>query len=75
MGETHVKMPQTEASPFCTDRTAHTTPRSAAASCNNNTTKRQRITGREVAVYSISCKCATNIDITLRWLTAHAKKG
>jgi ADP-ribosylation factor-like protein 8 len=28
---------------------------------------------REVCVYSISCKCQTNIDITLEWLTKHAK--
>mmetsp|Transcript_15146 Transcript_15146/g.44664 ORF Transcript_15146/g.44664 Transcript_15146/m.44664 type:complete len:184 (-) Transcript_15146:602-1153(-) len=28
---------------------------------------------REVCVYSISCKCTTNIDITLEWLTKHAK--
>ncbi|MEW5311320.1 MAG: hypothetical protein WDW38_003047 [Sanguina aurantia] len=29
--------------------------------------------GREVCVYSISCKKSTNIDITLEWLTRHAK--
>ena len=29
--------------------------------------------GREVAVYSISCKDQTNLDITLQWLTKHAK--
>lgn len=28
---------------------------------------------REVAVYSISCKSQKNIDITLEWLTKHAK--
>lgn len=35
----------------------------------------QKAGGREVCVYSISCKSQTNIDITLQWLTAHAKKG
>jgi hypothetical protein len=39
------------------------------------TATEQKVTGREVCVYSISCKCTTNIDITLQWLTAHAKKG
>lgn len=29
--------------------------------------------GREVCCYSISCKKQTNIDITLDWLTKHAK--
>jgi ADP-ribosylation factor-like protein 8 len=29
--------------------------------------------GREVCVYSISCKEQRNIDITLEWLTRHAK--
>lgn len=33
----------------------------------------QSITGREVCVYSISCKNQTNIDLTLQWLTKHAK--
>jgi hypothetical protein len=33
----------------------------------------QDIKEREVCVYSISCKCQTNIDITLEWLTKHAK--
>lgn len=28
---------------------------------------------REVCVYSISCKVKSNIDITLEWLTRHAK--
>jgi hypothetical protein len=28
---------------------------------------------REVCVYSISCKNQSNIDITLEWLTKHAK--
>lgn len=28
---------------------------------------------REVCVYSISCKRQTNVDITLEWLTRHAK--
>jgi len=31
------------------------------------------ITGREVCCYSISAKNQTNIDITLQWLTDHAK--
>lgn len=34
----------------------------------------QSVSNREVAVYSISCKCSTNIDVTLEWLTKHAKK-
>ncbi|GBG00146.1 ADP-ribosylation factor 8B [Raphidocelis subcapitata] len=34
-----------------------------------------KLSGRELAVYSISCKNSTNIDITLQWLTAHAKKS
>lgn len=29
--------------------------------------------GREVCVYSISCLRQSNIDITLEWLTRHAK--
>eukprot|EP00983_Pelagomonas_calceolata_P035777 1119809-Pelagomonas_calceolata.AAC.2 len=29
--------------------------------------------GREVCVYSISCKRQSNIDITLDWLSRHAK--
>lgn len=33
----------------------------------------QNIAGREVCVYSISCKNQTNIDLTLQWLTKHAK--
>lgn len=33
----------------------------------------KRITDREVAAYSISCKRQTNIDNTLDWLTQHAK--
>eukprot|EP00879_Flechtneria_rotunda_P001405 GHRR01001557.1.p1 GENE.GHRR01001557.1~~GHRR01001557.1.p1 ORF type:complete len:222 (+),score=44.50 GHRR01001557.1:97-762(+) len=33
----------------------------------------QSITGREVCCYSISCKQQNNIDITLEWLTKHAK--
>ena len=36
-------------------------------------TASQSITGREVCVYSISCKNQTNIDLTLQWLTKHAK--
>ncbi|KAJ9514108.1 hypothetical protein QJQ45_002212 [Haematococcus lacustris] len=28
---------------------------------------------REVCVYSVSCRRQTNIDITLEWLTRHAK--
>ena len=31
------------------------------------------VQGRETCVYSISCKSASNIDVTLRWLQAHAK--
>ncbi|GAB4823189.1 hypothetical protein N2152v2_010235 [Parachlorella kessleri] len=33
----------------------------------------QSIRDREVCVYSISCKRQQNIDITLEWLTRHAK--
>ncbi|KAF6260021.1 P-loop containing nucleoside triphosphate hydrolase protein [Scenedesmus sp. NREL 46B-D3] len=33
----------------------------------------QGLTGREVCCYSISCKVQNNIDITLEWLTKHAK--
>lgn len=40
---------------------------------NNKTKQQQSITGREVCVYSISCKNQTNIDLTLQWLTKHAK--
>jgi ADP-ribosylation factor-like protein 8 len=35
----------------------------------------QELKEREVCVYSISCKCQNNIDITLEWLTKHAKSG
>lgn len=37
------------------------------------TNLKQSIAGREVCVYSISCKNQTNIDLTLQWLTKHAK--
>jgi len=40
---------------------------------NKNTKCRQNLAGREVCVYSISCKNQTNIDLTLKWLTKHAK--
>lgn len=33
----------------------------------------QSIRDREVCVYSISCKRQSNIDVTLEWLTSHAK--
>jgi len=33
----------------------------------------QNLHGREVCCYSISCKQQNNIDITLEWLTKHAK--
>jgi ADP-ribosylation factor-like protein 8 len=33
----------------------------------------QNLSQREVCVYSISCKSQNNIDITLDWLTKHAK--
>ena len=33
----------------------------------------QALRDREVCVYSISCKSQNNIDITLDWLTKHAK--
>ena len=33
----------------------------------------QGLRGREVAIYSISCKSQSNIDKTLEWLTNHAK--
>ncbi|KAG2450714.1 hypothetical protein HYH02_004552 [Chlamydomonas schloesseri] len=31
------------------------------------------LTEREVCIYSISCKRQNNIDVTLEWLTKHAK--
>lgn len=34
----------------------------------------KRLEGREVCCYNISCKNQTNIDITVDWLTKHAKK-
>ena len=34
---------------------------------------RQAIREREVCVYSISCKSQNNINLTLDWLTKHAK--
>lgn len=34
---------------------------------------RQGIREREVCVYSISCKSQNNINLTLDWLTKHAK--
>lgn len=33
----------------------------------------QELHGREVCVYSISCKNQNNIDITIDWLTRHAR--
>jgi hypothetical protein len=33
------------------------------------------ISNREVCCYSISAKNAVNIDITLQWLTKHAKSN
>jgi len=33
----------------------------------------KNLSQREVCVYSISCKSQNNIDITLDWLTKHAK--
>lgn len=33
----------------------------------------KEVGGREVCVYSISCKSSSNIDVTLKWLQAHAK--
>ena len=33
----------------------------------------KRATGREVCCYNVSCKNSTNIDVCLKWLTAHAK--
>jgi ADP-ribosylation factor-like protein 8 len=33
----------------------------------------QKLAGREVCCYSVSCKQSNNIDITLEWLTKHAK--
>jgi len=35
----------------------------------------KNIPDREVCCYSISCKNQVNIDITLQWLMAHAKKS
>ena len=32
----------------------------------------KRATGREVCCYTVSCKNSTNIDVCLKWLTAHA---
>mmetsp|Transcript_16071 Transcript_16071/g.22176 ORF Transcript_16071/g.22176 Transcript_16071/m.22176 type:complete len:187 (+) Transcript_16071:124-684(+) len=34
----------------------------------------KQLTGREICCYNISCKNQTNIDITVEWLTKHAKK-
>ena len=33
----------------------------------------QSVREREVCVYSISCKNQNNIDITIEWLTRHAR--
>jgi ADP-ribosylation factor-like protein 8 len=33
----------------------------------------QGLRDREVAVYSISCKSQNNVDVTLEWLSKHAK--
>lgn len=35
----------------------------------------ERIESREVCCYMISCKNKDNLDFTLQWLTAHAKKS
>eukprot|EP00455_Lapot_gusevi_P048350 TRINITY_DN6662_c0_g3_i5.p1 TRINITY_DN6662_c0_g3~~TRINITY_DN6662_c0_g3_i5.p1 ORF type:complete len:181 (+),score=35.79 TRINITY_DN6662_c0_g3_i5:117-659(+) len=35
----------------------------------------ERIQGREVAIYSISCKNIVNIDITMDWILRHAKSS
>jgi GTPase SAR1 family protein len=51
---------------------AHTLPQPLLSLSPRNT-KKQNIAGREVCVYSISCKNQTNIDLTLQWLTKHAK--
>ena len=32
-----------------------------------------QVSDRETCVYSISCKRQANIDVTLRWLQAHAR--
>lgn len=35
----------------------------------------KNIANREVSCYSISAKNQVNIDVTLKWLLAHAKSG
>jgi GTPase SAR1 family protein len=52
--------------PFLSRRLALETPKTHTKTDKN-------IAGREVCVYSISCKNQTNIDLTLQWLTKHAK--
>ena len=34
-----------------------------------------RLTGREVAAYSVSCKSQAGVNLVLDWLTKHAKCG
>lgn len=48
----------------------HSPPYSKPSRC----LRLQSVRDREVCVYSISCKRQHNIDITLEWLTAHAKQ-
>lgn len=53
-------------------RTLTTSAASAAASAASAASA-QQLSGREVCCYSISCKLSDNIDITLEWLSKHAK--
>ncbi|KXZ48942.1 hypothetical protein GPECTOR_24g232 [Gonium pectorale] len=39
----------------------------------SNAMNLKSLADREVAVYSISCKSHNNIDVTLQWLTKHAR--
>jgi hypothetical protein len=47
--------------------------RGALALRLNSARAEQGLREREVCVYSISCKSQNNIDLTLDWLTKHAK--
>ena len=41
----------------------------------NDASDLKAISNREVCCYSISAKNSVNIDITLQWLTKHAKSN
>lgn len=41
--------------------------------CMRGAQNAQGLPDREVCVYSVSCRSQNNIDITLDWLTKHAK--